>query len=295
MPTAARTITHPRKRQKTHKIGHAARQAANGSLTHRIRLAGPDDELRRLADDFDDMLRRLHSSFEEQRRFIVNASHQLRTPQAVMKTMLQVAISDPDGRNMHTTLSRLEETNDRSIDILDSLLLLAQADRTAITHKCYDLVDVVEESPRARPTTNHHAVIRMHRRTGPLPVIGDERPLKQLVVNLVNLVDNAAAYNVPNDAWIDITLVADSQGHPELVIENPGELLDPAIISTFTEPFVRGAGRVQQKGVTTGTGLGLTIASTIARVHQADLILRARPDGGMLVSVRFPDTHTSKI
>ncbi len=69
---------------------------------------------------FDQMLARLERAFEEQQRFTANASHELRTPQSVVKTMLQVARADPDGRDVETLLTRLQELNDRSIVTLDA-------------------------------------------------------------------------------------------------------------------------------------------------------------------------------
>src|SRR6185295_12507321 len=81
------------------RITDATRIAANGSLSHRIRLPGRRDEFRELADAFDAMLARLEAHVAEQRRFAANASHELRTPLAVSKALLEVARSDPDGRS----------------------------------------------------------------------------------------------------------------------------------------------------------------------------------------------------
>jgi two-component system, OmpR family, sensor histidine kinase VanS len=70
------------------RIADAARMAANGSLTHRIRLQGRTDEFRELADVFDTMLDQLESHVTEQQRFAANASHELRTPLAISHTLL---------------------------------------------------------------------------------------------------------------------------------------------------------------------------------------------------------------
>jgi two-component system sensor histidine kinase VanS len=78
------------------RITAATRRAATGSLSHRIRLEGRNDEFRELADAFDTMLARLEAHDAEQRRFAANASHELRTPLAITQTMLDVARSDPD-------------------------------------------------------------------------------------------------------------------------------------------------------------------------------------------------------
>ena len=78
------------------RITHAARTAANGSLSHRIRLSGRGDEFRDLADAFDAMLARLEAHVAEQQRFAANASHELRTPLAITQALLDVARNDPN-------------------------------------------------------------------------------------------------------------------------------------------------------------------------------------------------------
>ncbi|MGO4428073.1 HAMP domain-containing protein, partial [Streptomyces sp. MCAF7] len=77
------------------RIASAARMAANGSLSHRIRMQGRQDEFRELADVFDTMLEQLESHVAEQQRFAANASHELRTPLAISQTLLDAARNDP--------------------------------------------------------------------------------------------------------------------------------------------------------------------------------------------------------
>src|SRR4051794_8986923 len=78
------------------RITNATRQAASGSLSHRIQLEGRNDEFRELADSFDTMLAKLEAQVAEQQRFAANASHELRTPLAITQTLLDVARKDPD-------------------------------------------------------------------------------------------------------------------------------------------------------------------------------------------------------
>ena len=80
------------------QITAAARRVSGENLGERIDLAGPDDELKELADTFDGMLGRLDSAFASQRHFVANASHELRTPLAIMRTEIDVALADPDAR-----------------------------------------------------------------------------------------------------------------------------------------------------------------------------------------------------
>src|SRR4051812_7918651 len=97
------------------RITKATRTAATGSLSHRIRLEGRNDEFRELADAFDTMLARLEAHIAEQQRFAANASHELRTPLAVTQTLLDVARRDPN-RDNGELVDRLHAVNARAID-----------------------------------------------------------------------------------------------------------------------------------------------------------------------------------
>ena len=112
------------------RITDAARMAATGSLSHRIRLHGRRDEFRELADAFDAMLARLEAQVAEQQRFAANASHELRTPLAVTQTLLDVARKDPD-RDNGELVDRLHAVNTRAIDLTEALLA-AQPRRPAV-------------------------------------------------------------------------------------------------------------------------------------------------------------------
>ena len=87
------------------RITDAARRARDGDLDHRIALPGLRDELTDLADTFDAMLDRVEHTIDEERRFAANASHELRTPHAIIRTMVEVAQADPDGRDVDILLA----------------------------------------------------------------------------------------------------------------------------------------------------------------------------------------------
>src|SRR5213592_4356512 len=101
------------------RITDATRTAATGSLSHRIRLPGRQDEFRELADAFDTMLARLEAHVAEQQRFAANASHELRTPLAITQTLLDVARKDQNGGNGEL-VERLQVVNTRAIDLTEA-------------------------------------------------------------------------------------------------------------------------------------------------------------------------------
>jgi two-component system, OmpR family, sensor histidine kinase VanS len=128
------------------RITDAARLAANGSLSHRIRLPGREDEFRELADAFDAMLARLEADVAAQRRFAANAYHELRTPLAITQTLLDAARGkelNPDTREL---VDRLHVVNTRAIDLTEALLLLSRADQRSFTREPVDLSLIVEEA-----------------------------------------------------------------------------------------------------------------------------------------------------
>ena len=135
------------------RIADAARMAANGSLSHRIRMEGPKDEFRELADVFDTMLEQLESQVLEQQRFAANASHELRTPLAISQTLLDVARNDPT-RDQGVLIDRLHTVNARAIDLTEALLLLSRA--------------TAEPSP-ASPSTSPSSLKKSPRRCFPSP------------------------------------------------------------------------------------------------------------------------------
>ena len=264
-------------------VSDAARRAGQGSLTHRIDLPGPDDEFRGLADAFDEMLDRLQRSFEEQRRFTANASHELRTPQAVVKTMLQVARADPAGRDIEVLLERLAQVNDRSILTLESLLHLARAGDGGLRREPVDLAGVVEAAVASVADLAAASGVRLVVSTAPAAVTGDRELLAQLAGNLVrNAVVHGAAGGTAS-----VRVAVDEAGHPVLAVENDGDVLDPDAVSTLVEPFVRAAGRTRSGTGPAGSGLGLAIVASVARAHGADLRLSPRPEGGLAVRVLF--------
>jgi len=110
------------------RITATARRLSTKTLSERIGLGGPDDELRELADTFDDMLGRLDAAFGSQRRFVANASHELRTPLAVIQTELDVTLSDPDAsaEELRRMGEVVRDATNRAQRLVDALLALAR-------------------------------------------------------------------------------------------------------------------------------------------------------------------------
>jgi two-component system sensor histidine kinase VanS len=262
------------------RITDATRFAASGSLSHRIRLAGPNDEFRELADAFDAMLARLEAQVAEQQRFAANASHELRTPLAVTQTLLDVARNDPnhDDREL---VDRLHVVNTRAIELTEALLLLSRADQRSFVREPVDLSLIAEEAVEALLPLAEARGVAIETAGEVTPTMGSHALLVQLTTNLVH---NAIVHNRPAHGTVWVTTSA----HPttvELTVENTGERLTPRLVSTLREPFQRGSTRVRTDH--TGVGLGLAIVESITGAHDGTLTLAPRDDGGLRVTVQL--------
>jgi two-component system, OmpR family, sensor histidine kinase VanS len=271
------------------RITNATRQAAGGSLSHRVQLEGRKDEFRELADAFDTMLARLEAQVGEQQRFAANASHELRTPLAITQTLLDVARNDPN-RDTGELVNLLHAVNTRAIDLTESLLLLSRADQRSFTREHVDLSLIAEEATETLLPLAEKRGVTIETSGDKAPTVGSPALLLQMTTNLVQ---NAIVHNLSEQGTVWVT----TSIHPEtvvLTVENTGEKLTPQLVSTLVEPFQRGTGRIRDGHA--GVGLGLPIVKSIAQAHDGTLTLTPRPDGGLCVTVQLPAAppHTGR-
>jgi two-component system sensor histidine kinase VanS len=263
------------------RIADATRKAANGSLSHRIRLPGRRDEFRELADAFDTMLAQLEAHIAEQRRFAANASHELRTPLAITQTLLDVARNDPN-RDTGELVDRLHLINTRAIDLTEALLLLSRADQRSFIREPVDLSLIAEEATETLLPLAEKRGLSIETSGDVTSTIGSHALLLQMTTNLVH---NAIVHNLPERGTVWVRTSA----RPEvavLTVENTGESLAPELVSTLVEPFQRGTERIRIDHA--GVGLGLAIVKSITKAHDGTLTLTARPAGGLRVTVQLP-------
>ncbi|MBB5910483.1 sensor histidine kinase [Actinoalloteichus hymeniacidonis] len=264
------------------RIGVAARLAASGSLSHRIAMPGSRDEFSELADVFDIMLGRLESHVAEQQRFAANASHELRTPLAISHTLLEVARNDPD-RDVDALIARLGTVNTRAIELTEALLLLSRSDRRSFAREVVDLSLMADEAVETLLPLAEQRGITLDVTGEPARTIGSAGLLLRVATNLVQ---NAIVHNLPADGMISVHTDV-RQGAAVLRVENTGNMLSPALLSTLLEPFQRGSERVHDNDHA-GVGLGLAIVQSITRAHDGTVHIEARPAGGLIVTVWLP-------
>jgi two-component system sensor histidine kinase VanS len=270
------------------RITDATRTAANGSLSHRIRLPGRRDEFRELADAFDIMLARLEAHVAEQQRFAANASHELRTPLAITQTLLDVARNDPN-RDNGELVDRLHAVNTRAVELTEALLLLSHADQRSFTREPVDLSLIADEATETLLPFAEERGVTIETSGDMTPTIGSHALLLQMATNLVH---NAIVHNLPEQGTVWVT----TSVHPEnvvLTVENTGEKLTPQLVSTLVEPFLRGTERIRTDDA--GVGLGLAIVNSITEAHDGTLTLIPRASGGLCVTVQLPERSSRVI
>lgn len=265
------------------RITDAARAVRDGDLGHRVELPGRRDELTDLADTFDAMLARVEETLEEQKRFAANASHELRTPHATMRTLLEVARADTEGVDLERLLHRLDLTNERAIRLTEALLALARSTREGALSPEPTAVDVLVETVVAElhdDAVTARLDLALVGTSGGVARI-DETLVHQAVTNLAR---NALVHNV-DGGWVRLAVSGEVD---EVIVDvvNSGDTLSRELVATLPEPFVRGAGRT--RGRADGTGLGLAIVASIARAHRGRLELWPRDGGGLHARLRLP-------
>jgi len=262
-------------------LTQATRRADTGDLSTRVRMKGRRDEFRELADSFDGMLQRIESQVEEQRRFATNASHELRTPLAIMRTLLDVARSDPD-RDVDDLLDRLTAVNERGVELVEGLLLLGRADRGGFPQASIDLSLLAEDAVETLLPLAEARGVELIVHGDETIVSGSAGLLGQVVLNLLQnaLIHGDAAEPVTVSTHCD-------DGAAVLIVENGGVRLDPAAVATLAEPFQRGTARIRRSDHERN-GLGLAIVSAIVGAHGGELTLAARSTGGLRATVRVP-------
>lgn len=263
------------------RITATARRVAAGNLNERIALGGPRDELRELADTFDDMLSRLDTAFNAQRRFVANASHELRTPVAISRTLLEVAMSRPQatpdlvqvGRSLLTVHSRQER-------LIESLLTLARSEQMVADPVPVELTTIVRSVvDAARPEAEANGVTITTELLA-TSTVGSPVLLERLVENLVQ---NAVRYN-RKQGWVRVECQP-VRGRSSLTITNTGPVVGDDEVDGLFEPFRRLDDRV---GSAEGSGLGLSIVRSVARAHGGAVAAAPREGGGLTISIDLP-------
>ncbi len=268
------------------QITQHARLASETTLSDRIALRGPPDELKELADTMDAMLARLQAAFESQRQFAAHASHELRTPLAIIQAEADVALAAPDATPRERELAdvvRLAAM--RSERLVDGLLTLSRSESSMRDSVALDLADLAGDVAGELVGAADAQEVSLDLSLDRAEVRGDRALLERLIANLLQ---NAIRYN-RRGGWVTLTVgteAAESSPMATLRIENSGPAIAQAEINDLFAPFRRGTEAVRER--TAGFGLGLAIVRSVAVVHGGQVTAAPGREGGLMIVVWLP-------
>ncbi|WP_442933416.1 sensor histidine kinase [Micromonospora sp. CPCC 205554] len=269
-----------------HQVTATARRLGEATLDERIGWSGADDEVAELAETFDAMLDRISGAFEAQKRFVANASHELRTPLAVMRTEIDVTLSDDDAdlAEYRRMAGVVRDASERANGLVDALLVLARSEaqtgRRLARRAESDLAIGTANALSAVSREVERIGLKVHTSLRPAPVIGDPGLLDRLAGNLV---ENAVRYNhLHGRIWVRTGTDGERSW---LVVGNTGFEVAPADVPGLFEPFRRGG---QERTGARGSGLGLSIVRAVSDAHGGTVKAVAQPGGGLEVTVTLP-------
>jgi len=267
----------------------AALVSADNWELHLPREAQQIEELRPLTQSMTTMLARLERSFVQQKEFLGNAAHELKTPVAVLKSTLQSLLQRPrTSEEYQAGLEHSLEDVQRLEQLLQWMLRLARAEQWAhgalrrdletvdITTTCEEAIERIRHLANTRHTTIHFA------KNGQVPFRADPEDL-QLVWS--NLLENAVRYS-PEGGSIEVAVSAQNGGPARITVEDHGPGIAPEDLPHVFERFYRGdPSRTRSTG---GFGLGLAIAKALVEAYGGSISAESTPGQGTRMTVELP-------
>ena len=269
------------------RLTRIARRVEAGDLRQRVPVPRPPDEIRELALTLNDMIARLESAFSRQRRFVADASHELRTPVSAIRSMTDVALLREELPDEYTrVLWGINAEAERLGRLIGALLLLARADEEHIP---------LERAPLRLDLLAHDvamvsAVLADERKIGlrvetpgPVTVLGDSDRILQAVLNLVQ---NALTYT-PAGSGGTVTLAVNVEGSAAVLsVSDTGIGIAPEHVPHIFDRFYRADPAYSHS--LGGSGLGLSIVDWVIRAHGGSISVASRVGVGSTFTVWLP-------
>ncbi len=267
-----------------------ARRINDRNLDIRLTVSNARDEISDLSRTLNQMLERIDRSFASVRAFTGNASHELRTPIALMRTEIEVALHRPrTAEEYRTTLLHLHDDTVRATDLVENLLSLARADAGAepLSLAPVRLHSLTREMERLWARTMRQAMLDFTLETpnDDVVVLCEEKDIRRL---LSIVLENASKYTMPGGS---IRLWTEVRGDRiALFVADTGIGIDPAHISRIFDRFYRAAS--DHGFIRPGSGLGLSLAKWIAERHGTQLRVESAMGQGSCFSFSLERAHT---
>jgi heavy metal sensor kinase len=257
-----------------------------GNLSSRLEVPKARDELRRLTETLNAMLRRIEASFKRITQFTADASHDLRTPVAVIRATAEITLRKPRTQEEYRrALSRILETSVDTSELLENLLTLARADAGAagMEMRTLDLAAHVQKARERAALLGLEKALDVTASTPPEPVWvkADAIAIDRL---LLILLDNAVKYS-PSGGRCEIAL-SRSENHAQITVRDSGIGIPESELNNIFDRFYR-IDRVRSRN-TGGAGLGLAIARWIAEMHGGTIAAESKLGEGAEFQIRLP-------
>ena len=270
------------------EITRAAQTIGIENLSRRLEVPAAGDELQRLSETWNSMLERLEAAVKRLSQFTADASHELRTPIALIRATAELTLRrERSAETYREALRQIMDDTDRTTRLIDDLLLLARADAGLPALP----LDRVELTPLVRDVCEQGQILAQERQLEisteapeqPVFVDANDPALRRL---LLLLVDNAVKYT-PAGGQITVSVAMDTSG-PTVTVRDTGIGIPDAALPHVFERFYRvEESRNREAG---GAGLGLSIAQWIAERHHARLEAESVVGRGSAFRVRFPQS-----
>jgi two-component system OmpR family sensor kinase len=255
----------------------------------RLPVANPRDELGCLAVTFNDLLGRLESSMKQQRQFMADASHELRTPITTTRTAANVALQQRhrDEDEYRRALMIVEQQATRLSRIVEDMFTLARADAGTypVRRQPMYLDEVIDEVVSAANVLASLRDIRIEfHGARSAAFTGDEELVRRMVVNLL---DNAVRHS-PEGGLVHVDLQFSDAGYA-IVVADQGPGIPKENRAHIFERFYRvDSSRARADGRDTGAGLGLALVRWVARLHGGEVMLTASSESGSMFTIQLP-------
>jgi two-component system OmpR family sensor kinase len=275
-------------------IGETATAIAGGDLSRRVEQADDRTEIGRLGRVLNTMLGQIEAAFQAReaseqklRRFLADASHELRTPVAAVRAYTELLSLGAAARreDFERSLRGLEQASERMSTLVDELFLLAHLDEgRPLAREEVDLENVVAQAVEVAKALEPERPFTVD--TQPTQVLGDEGRLRQLVDNLLA---NVRAHT-PAGTPVDVTLEHDGR-EAVLHVSDSGPGIPRESLPHVFERFYRGEAAPARPGG--GSGLGLAIVAAVAAAHGGAATARSEPGAGATFTITLPLASTA--
>ena len=260
------------------RITHTMADITASDLHRRVQVPETRDEIAQLALTVNQTLARLDTSVKQQRRFVADASHELRGPLAALRADLEISVTHPDRTAWHDVARDTLGDVERLQHLTEDLLLLARLDsHQQRPHQQVDLASMVTEA--AGGIRRDDVGVNVAGTTAPVTVEGDPEQLHRMIRNLVHNAEEHA------EQHINVTLTK-RNASVRLQIADDGPGVPAELRDIVFERFVRvDTARTRDTG---GTGLGLAIVSDVVASHHGSITVTDSDPHGATFTVELP-------